>query len=57
MNPLVPALLAQLLQYAREIGEDYMEKGLDLIMETVTGEVSDERLLAFLRERAKGDPQ
>lgn len=54
MNPLVAALAAMALPHVRELGDKYLEKLLQLILGAVTGTVSDEALLDFLRERAKG---
>ena len=54
MNHLVVALVASLLPYVRKLGDEYLEKGLGLIMDALTGTVSDEDLIAFLRERAEG---
>jgi len=47
-------LVATLLPYVRELGDKYLEKGLGLVMDALSGTVSDEALIEFLRERAEG---
>ena len=53
MNPLMAAIIARLLEYVARLGDEYLERGLRLLMDALIGNISDDQLLAFLRDRAR----
>jgi hypothetical protein len=54
MNPLVNAILTQLIAQAKELGLEYFDKGAQLALDAAKGEVADADILAWLRTRAEG---
>lgn len=53
MNPLIASVLAMLVPYVRKLGDEFLTRALQTLLDAVTGSVTDDQLIELLRERAK----